>query len=572
MVMGELATSSEVVIIGAGPGGYVAAIRCAQLGLDVTLVDKSEIGGVCLNVGCIPSKAIIHVGDFLDKIRIANELGILVNAPKISLKNFRKWKENVVSTLISGVKLLLKKHGVTYIQGTATFESSHTIRVNSPSKTQVIRFGHAIIATGSSSINVKGFEVDGKKVWSSTEALIIKEIPKRLCVLGGGYIGLELGEVYQKFGSKVTVIERGPQILSLLSSDLSSIVHKKMENLGATILTNTSAVSLKKGRDLSITVDSGGKKKVVKTDVLLVAVGRRPNTANIGLEKTHVKVDEHGFIVVNNERRTSDDKIFAIGDVSGQPMLAHKASREAQVAAEVIAGRKSSFDNLVVPSVIFTDPEVAIVGMDEELALKSGFEPVTGKFPFTASGRALTMNAAEGFVKLIADKKSGLIIGGQIIGPHASELIAEITLAIEMGAVAEDLALTIHVHPTFAEAIQGAAEDVLDQCIHVFKGVGNKPGPEFKSSKKPVVEEKEVDVETVEEDIIEVKRSKRKIVKKRSVKRKKVVNKKKNSKKKKVAKRKVSKKKGSRKKQKAIKNKSAKKKPLKKGKKSKRRR
>src|SRR3989338_6658546 len=378
MVMGELSTSTEVLIIGAGPGGYVAALRAAQLGKQVTLVDKGEVGGICLNIGCIPSKALIHAADLAGKIRAAGALGIHSGKVRIDIKQLRSWKEQVVKTLTGGVRGLLAQRGVTVMQGEARFEGSNKVRVSTSSGNQLISFTHAIIATGSIPIEIPGFAFDGKTVWSSEEALTLPSIPKQLCIIGGGYIGLELGGVYQKLGSKVTIVQRGDTLLPFVPSEAVRILQRSMEEMGVSFLLDASATGLRKGKDLTISLEQGGKKTSLICDAVLVAVGRRPNTRGLSLENTSVKVDERGFVVVDTQMRSTDPSIFAIGDLAGEPMLAHKASRQGHVAAEVIAGQSSAFDNQCVPAVIFTDPEVALVGMMPEEAEKAGHDVKTG--------------------------------------------------------------------------------------------------------------------------------------------------------------------------------------------------
>lgn len=468
MVMGELAQATDVVVIGAGPGGYVAAIRAAQLGKDVTLIDKAEVGGICLNHGCIPSKAIIHVSNLFSTLQDAKQMGITTGKVSVKTDALKKWKHSVVTKLTGGIKTLLDSYNITLIQGEAHFESSRKIRVTTTKGARTLQFSHAIIATGSSPIELKGFAFDGKKVWGSRDALKLESIPKRLLIIGGGYIGLELGCVYQKLGSQVTIVQRGPRLCPFIPEDAVRVVQKRMTELGVKFLLDSTATKLSKTKTVSVTVNQSGKTKNVTCDAVLLAVGRRPNTAGLGLEHTRVELDEHGFIKVDEQRRTNEPHLFAIGDVVGQPMLAHKASQEGKVAAEAICGKASAFDN-VVPAVMFTDPEIALVGLDEQQAKDAGHELAIGSFPFSASGRAATLNTSTGFIKLVCDAKNHLLLGAQIVGPHASDLIGELALAIEMGATADDLMLTIHVHPTLGEAIQEAAADVLSQSIHHLK-------------------------------------------------------------------------------------------------------
>ena len=467
MVMGELATSADVVIIGAGPGGYVAAIRAAQLGKQVTLIDKENLlGGVCLHRGCIPSKALISASSFYKRIETeAAIMGINVGKPKMDAKQLQKWKQDIIDKLIKGIEGLLAKHKINYIQGEAVFTSPKQLRVNTKEGHKTLTFKHAIVATGSSPSLVKGFEYDEKTILSSKGALSLDKVPKSLVVIGGGYIGCELGTVYAKLGAKVTILQRRDHLLPFLSPDITSIVEHHMEDLGVEVLFGASAESAKSGE---VTITHQGKKKKIKAEKILVAAGRKPNTKNLGLDSARVDVDEKGLIKVDNQQRTSNPRIFAVGDCVPGPALAHKASTEGKVAAAVIAGKPDAFDQQI-PTVIFTDPEIATVGLNEEQAKEQGYEVQVGKFPYMANGRALTLNAKSGFIKIIADKKTGVVLGVFIVGHEASNLISEATLAIEMGATAEDIALTIHPHPTLTETIMEAAEAVSGRAIHIYQ-------------------------------------------------------------------------------------------------------
>jgi dihydrolipoamide dehydrogenase len=457
----------DVVVIGAGPAGYVCAIRLAQLGKKVIVVEKGQVGGVCLNVGCIPSKALIHAGTTFDRIRHANSMGIEVQGtPKFDFKKLQSWKGEVVKKLTGGVAQLLKANGCTLVSGEARFLSGNELSVGS----ETIRFQQAVIATGSRPAEIPGFEVDQKLVLDSTGGLAQDSLPETLLCVGGGYIGLELGTFYAKAGSKVTVVEAGPALLGIVDPDLVKVVQKGLEKRGVEILTSTTVKSVKKLSDRVevLFASSAGEKRAVFSKVL-VTIGRTPNTGNLGLEKAGVKVDSKGFIPVDARRKTSAPNIFAIGDVAGQPLLAHKGSKEGMVAAEAIAGMKTVYDVKAMPAVIFTDPEIASVGLTEAEAKAKGLTPQVGVFPFAANGRALSVAEPDGMVKLVSDAKTGTLLGCHIVGAEASNLIAEATLAIEMGAHVEDLALTVHAHPTLPETIMEAAEVALGHPIHIFK-------------------------------------------------------------------------------------------------------
>ncbi len=472
MVMGELATEADVVVIGAGPGGYVAAIRAAQLGKKVLLIDKDQqLGGICLHHGCIPSKAIITAANFAQSIATeAPLMGIKVNKPSIDMKQLQSWKQGIVDKLTRGIETLLKQWKIEIAYGSARFASSRRLRIESKEGTRIIDFKDCIIATGSSSKVKDGFPTDEETILTSTGALQLKQIPKSIAIIGAGYISCELGVALAKLGSKVTMLAQGPRLLKIVTQDLTSIVEHHMEELGINILYECSADAMKKTKaGVEISATHKGAKKKIMVEKLIVAIGRTPNTKELGLENTKVKIDEKGFIVVDQQRRTSDLHIFAIGDVTQGPALAHKASMEGKVAAEVIAGKKSAYDQ-VVPSVIFTEPEIATVGLNEDEARGQGYEVAIGKFPFSASGRAMTLNATTGFVKVVSEKDSGIILGVHIVGPEATNLIAEATLAIEMGATVDDLSLTIHAHPTLPETIAEAADAVKGMAIHIYQG------------------------------------------------------------------------------------------------------
>ncbi len=465
------AKTAQTLVIGAGPGGYVAAIRAAQLGRKVTVVEREFLGGVCLNVGCIPSKALIHAGSLFDKIKHGAEIGILADNVRVDLPKLIEWKSSVVKKLTSGVGGLLKSHRAEAIMGAAKFTGPNTVEVKTATGVDQITFEECIVATGSEPIQLKGFAIDGKKVMGSTEALACTTLPKRVLVLGGGYIGLEIGTFWRKLGSEVTVVEMMPTILAGIEQDCARVVHQKLKKRGVQVLTETKAISMDdaKGGGVSVLVEGKDFQKRIEVDVVLATVGRRPLTQGLDLERAGVKLDGKGFITIDPQQRTSAPRIYSIGDVAGQPMLAHKASHEGTVAAAVIAGQKRVRDYKCVPAVVFTDPEIASVGLTEDECKAKGIEVVVGKFPMAASGRALALNETDGFTKVVAEKKTGVVLGVHIVGPEASEIIAEACLAIEMGATLEDIALTVHAHPTLPETLMEAAEAAMGHAIHIFQ-------------------------------------------------------------------------------------------------------
>jgi dihydrolipoamide dehydrogenase len=437
----------------------------------VTLISKEALpGGECLHRGCIPSKALIEAANFFGKIKSAKEIGIIVSDAQVDFPALQQWKESVVNKLVNGMAQLLKQHKIKYLVGEAALTGAHSLDIKTSAGTQRLNFENLIIATGSRSRPLKGFDFDGKSILSSEQALALKEIPKSLLVIGGGYIGLELGEVFSKIGSKVTIVEALTELLPGTDPALVRPLKKKLTILQIDIMLETLAKSFVPGTSgLTVSLEpKDAKPKEIQVEKILVAVGRIPNSEGLGLEKVSVERDNHGFIKINARCQTSLPHIYAIGDVAGGMMLAHKASREGLVAAACIAGEKAAFDNQV-PAVIFTDPEIAYVGLSEEQAKAQGIEVVTGMFGFAANGRALTMNDSEGFIRVIAEKSSQRVIGVQMVGPHVSDLISEATLGIEMGATTEDFALTIHPHPTLSEAMMEAMESALGMPIHRYQ-------------------------------------------------------------------------------------------------------
>jgi dihydrolipoamide dehydrogenase len=472
-------TQHDVVVIGAGPAGYVCAIRLAQNGRKVTVIDKAEVGGVCLNRGCIPSKALIYAGGIFDKVtHHAEELGIeqggkpLKNL-NINMTRLKSWKDGVVAKLTGGVAQLLKANGCTVIAGDARFTGPKTLEIKTAKGVEQVQFNACVVATGSRPAALPGFTVDNKKILDSTGALDQTSVPGSVLCIGGGYIGLELGTFLSKVGSKVTVVEAGPQLLGGCDPDLAKVVQKKLEKKGVEIYLNHGVKGMKdlgsKGVEVSFEPRAGGAKLTKTYDKVLVTIGRTPNSENIGLEKAGVKLDSKGFVLVDAQRRTNVAGIYAIGDIAGQPLLAHKGSKEGLVAADAIAGKKAAYDVVAMPAVIFTDPEIATVGLSEAEARAKGLQINVGIFPFAANGRALSVGEPEGFVKMIGDAKTGRLLGVHIVGAEASNLISEAALAIEMGAHVEDLALTVHPHPTLPETLMEAAEATLGHAIHIFQ-------------------------------------------------------------------------------------------------------
>jgi len=469
----------DAVVIGAGPGGYVAAIRLAQLGKKVCLVDREALGGVCLNWGCIPSKALIAAANLIEDIRGAAARGITAD-PKVDLAKLRQFKDEVVKKLVGGVAMLEKGNGVEVVKGVATFTSPDAVLVsNKDGQATRIEAQAFILATGARPIEIPGFGFDGNDVWSAREAVDIPEIPKRLVVIGGGVIGLELGTVYAKLGSKVTIVEMLPSILPGVEPEAARLVNTALRQREVTVHVGASATGLERGTDgLTVQVEVGGEKQGIPCDKVLVAVGFRPNSDGMALEKAGVHVNQKGFVEVNERMQTNVSSIYCIGDLCGPPLLAHKASKEGEIAAEVIAGKKSVRDFISLPAAVFTDPEVATVGLTEEQARQQGYDPLVGKFAFSALGRAIAIDHSGGIVKVVADRGSKLILGVTIVGAEASDLIAEAALALEMGAYLEDVSLTIHAHPTLPEAFMEACKAALGEAIHAL----NRPDRPRKSA------------------------------------------------------------------------------------------
>ncbi|GIO06008.1 dihydrolipoyl dehydrogenase [Brevibacillus reuszeri] len=469
MVVGEFTTEVDVLVIGAGPGGYVAAIRAAQMGKTVAVVEKADIGGVCLNVGCIPSKAMIHAAHTYEHTQHTESMGITMENVKVDFAKVQEWKSGIVKQLTGGVGSLFKGHKIQVIPGEALFVSENEVRVFHGYDVNRYRFEHCIIATGSRPIELPAFPF-GKRVLSSTEALSLTELPKSLVVIGGGYIGIELGTVFAKFGTKVTILEGSDQILPGFEPDMPRLVERKLKKLGVTINTKALAQGTEETENgVIVKAEVKGEQQQIEAEYVLVTVGRRPNTDELGVRDIGMNLTDRGLIVVDKQGRTNIPNVYAIGDIVAGPALAHKASYEGKVAAEAIAGHPAEVDYKAIPAVVFCDPEIASVGINEKEANEKGIDYVVGRFPFAANGRALSVNAGEGYVKLIAEKETNLVLGAQIVGPEASNIIAEIGLAIEMGATLEDIELTIHAHPTLGEVTMEAAELALGRPIHVMK-------------------------------------------------------------------------------------------------------
>jgi dihydrolipoamide dehydrogenase len=469
-------SDAQLVVIGAGPGGYAAAFYGADRGMRVALVDPApNPGGVCLYRGCIPSKALLHIADVITEAAHASAWGVTFGAPRIDLDKVRAYKNKVVAQLTGGVGQVARMRKIDYIQGTAAFRDARTLEIaasdGKPART--LSFEHAIIATGSRPATVPGLSIDNPRVMDSTAALDLPELPKSLLVVGGGYIGLELGTVYAALGSKVTVVEMTDGLLPGADRDLVNILARRVESMCEAVLLNTKVAAIKEAKGgVSVTLDGqlpDGAPRERTFDRVLVSVGRRPNSAVPGLDKTRVTVSPRGFIEVDEARRTAEPTLFAIGDVVGEPMLAHKASHEARVAVDAILGERVAFEPLAIPAVVFTDPEVAWCGLTENDAAKQTREVTVARFPWGAAARAVTLDRTDGMTKLVLDPRTERILGVGIVGAGAGELISEGVLAVEMGATATDMKMTIHPHPTLAETLMEAAEVFFGQSTHVFK-------------------------------------------------------------------------------------------------------
>jgi len=463
--------SYQVVVIGSGPGGYVAGIRAAQLGIETAVIEEDKIGGVCLNVGCIPSKSLIYASGLVDKIRHGDVMGIKVKDVEIDGKKLQAWKSGIVKRLTTGVGFLLGKNGATIIHGHAEFKDAHSLTVKmQDGETREIRFEKCIVASGARPVNLPFLPL-GETLVNYRGALDVDWVPETFTVVGGGVIGLELGSVFHRLGSKLTVVELTDALLPGTDPELVKVLARQLKKGKAKVHLGTSAtgVEMRDGKQI-LMAKKGDKEIEIPSEVILVAVGFKPNSDRVAAEKAGLEIDETGHFKVNEHRQTNVEHIYAIGDVAGMPWLAHKASREGIVAAEHAAGRESVYDVRAMPNAVYTQPEIATVGIQEPEAVARGLEIRVGKFPMSALGRALSVNATEGFVKMIVDAKTDEVLGVSAVGYQASDLIAEAGLAIEMGATAKDIALTVHAHPTWPESMMEAAEAVHKQAIHTLNG------------------------------------------------------------------------------------------------------
>ena len=465
-------TGTDVLVIGGGPGGYVAAIRAAQRDLDVTLVEKDAYGGTCLNHGCIPSKAFITAADVAHDADNAAAMGIHAD-PTVDMAALADWKDGVVDQLTRGVEKLCKANQVTLVEGTATFAGDHTARVargGDAGETTTVEFENCIVATGSRPIEIPGFSFADQDVWASRDALATEERPEELVVVGAGYIGMELSTMFAKLGTDVTVVEMLDSALPAYDDDITRVVRSRAADLGVDFRFGEGASEWREsGEGIEVVTETeDGETATYDADKVLVAVGREPVTDTLALDTVGLEPDDTGFLAIDDHARTALDHVYAVGDVAGEPMLAHKASAEGIVAAETIAGESVALDHQAIPAAVFTDPEIGTVGLTESEAAEAGLDPVVGEMPMRASGRALTMNESEGFVRLVGDGETGRLVGAQMVAPEASELIAEAGLAIELGATIDEIADTIHTHPTLSEATMEAAENAMQQAIHTL--------------------------------------------------------------------------------------------------------
>lgn len=469
MVVGDFAVEVDTLIIGSGPGGYVAAIRAAQLGQKVTIVEKGNLGGVCLNVGCIPSKALIAAGHKYHDAKHSDDIGISVDNVNLDFSKVQKWKSSVVNKLTGGVEGLLKGNNVNIVKGEAYFVDESTVRIMDEKSSQTYKFENCIIATGSRPIELPAFKWS-KRVISSTGALGLEEVPKKMIVIGGGYIGVELGAAYANLETEITILEGSKQILPGFEKQMSQLVSKNLKKNGATIHTQALAQSVEETEDgVKVTAEIKGETQTFEADYVLVTVGRRPNTEELGLEQVGIELTDRGLVKIDKQCKTNIKGIYAIGDIVDGPALAHKASYEGKVAAEVISGHPAEIDYLAIPAVVFSGPELATVGLNEKEAKEEGYDVVVSKFPFAANGRALSLNETDGFMKMVTRKEDGLVLGVQIAGTNASDMISEACVAIEAGMTAEDIAMTIHAHPSLGEITMETAEVALGLPIHIVK-------------------------------------------------------------------------------------------------------
>lgn len=468
-----MSINTQLAIIGAGPGGYPAAFRAADLGLRVTLIDREKNpGGECLYRGCIPSKALLHVASILSESRNAEKIGITYNDPSIDLKKVVQWKDQIINKLTNGAGFLVKKRKINYIRGTAILTNSKTIKVTKENGSEeTVNFENCIIATGSRPADIPGIKVDNKKIMNSEGALDLESVPEELLVIGGGYIGLEMGTVYASLGSNVTVVEMLDSIIESADKDLSNVLYKKLNREFSSILLDTKVTEVRNtNKGVRVTFENNNDGKFEREfNKVLISTGRQPNSEGIGLENTRVKVNSMGFIETDRQKRTYEPSIYAVGDVAGEPMLAHKATHEGRVAAEVIAGQNVIYDVSAVPAVVFTDPEIAWCGLTEKEAKQNNIDVKVTKFPWGASGRAMTLNKTDGLTKMIFDSKTERLLGVGIAGTGAGELISEGVLGVEMATLASDISLSVHPHPTLTETFMEAAEMFYGNSTHFMK-------------------------------------------------------------------------------------------------------
>lgn len=461
---------ADITIIGGGPGGYVCAIRASQLGLKTILVEKDRLGGECVNYGCIPSKSLITVSKLYERLKEAEKFGLRASGVSVDFEQMQRWKSEVVTKLVSGIELLLKGNNAKVILGTAEVQDRETVVVSTTARSEEISTKHLVLATGTLPIQLPGLAFDGSVVITSKEALDLKSLPKHLVVVGGGAIGLEFASMYQKLGSAVTIVELMEQLLPGGDPEVSRVVQRNLEARGARIhLKSTVASCVRAGGTAKLEVNAPEGKVSLEADKVLVSVGREPRTDGLNLSKLGVTTDEKGFITTDKRMMTNVDGVFAIGDIRGPPLLAHKASKEGIVAAECAAGLPSAADWKVIPDAVFCDPEVATVGLTEAKAIAAGYNVKRSRFQFAALGRALSTGETQGFVKVVSKADDGLVLGVQIVGSDASNMISEVALAMEMGATLDDIALTVHPHPTLPEAIMEAAESAADRPVHQLK-------------------------------------------------------------------------------------------------------
>jgi len=454
------------VVVGAGPGGYPCAIRLGQLGIKTLVIEREYWGGVCLNVGCIPSKALITAGKRVEEIKHAEIMGITAGEPSVDMQKLQAWKQSIVTKLTGGVQQLLKGNKVDMLLGEATFKGKNKIVVDTKDGKVEVTAEHLVLATGSRPIEIPGFSFADARIHDSTKALALSEVPKRAVVIGGGYIGLELGQMLNKIGSEVTVVEMMDNVLTGFDPDVVKLINRKLKKSGIKVLKKTKALGWEEGDDGAlVNVEGPDGPQSIPADAILVTVGRRPNSE--GLDKTGAKLTDRGFVQIDSQCKSTQAGVYAIGDVAGGALLAHKASHEGEIVAEVIAGHNAHNDAKTVPAVVFTDPEIATAGLMEHEAKEQGFDLKVGKMPFAAIGRALTTGETDGFIKVVLDAADDRVLGVTIIGPHASDLISEAALAVEMDAEAMDIGLTIHPHPTLGEGLMEATKAALGQAIHM---------------------------------------------------------------------------------------------------------